>query len=110
MVMNDLLTTVLSVTGEGVVIRVKVVPGSSRTKLSGILGDRLKVCVSAPPEAGKANRAVCDLFADLLNVPHRDVIIYTGVAQPLKAVHVFGVNLCQITERLGQLLDLDTGH
>jgi uncharacterized protein (TIGR00251 family) len=49
----------------GVELRLKVVPGASRSAVAGVLGDRLKVRISAPPEGGKANRAVEDLLAEL---------------------------------------------
>ena len=49
--------------GGDVLIRVKVVPGASRAGIAGVLGDRLKVRVSAPAEGGRANKAVCAVIA-----------------------------------------------
>ena len=46
----------------------KVVPGASRTRLAGQLGDALKVAVAAPPEAGKANAALIELLAQVFAV------------------------------------------
>ena len=51
---NVELSSILSASGDGTRVRVKVVPGASRTKVVGVLGDRLKVAVAAPPEGGKA--------------------------------------------------------
>ena len=104
----DALRTVLSDTNEGVAIQIKAVPGSSRTRLAGLLGDRLKVSVSAPPEGGRANRAVCELFANLLHVSRRSVIVQIGQNQPFKTIEVLGVSLCNLTERLRTLLN--EGH
>lgn len=39
-------------------LRVWVSAGSFRNRVDGIYGDSLKVRVTAPPEAGRANRAV----------------------------------------------------
>ncbi|MBN1795039.1 MAG: DUF167 domain-containing protein, partial [Sedimentisphaerales bacterium] len=39
----------------GITFTVKVVPGSSKTSLSGILDGMLKLKIAAPPEKGKAN-------------------------------------------------------
>jgi len=44
----------------------QAVPGASRSGIAGVLGDRLKVRISAPPEAGKANDAICELIAQAL--------------------------------------------
>ncbi len=94
------LTAALSSTGDGIRLRIKVVPGASRSKIAGVLGDRLKINVAAPPEGGKANRAVCELIAEALGVAVRDVAIIEGQTQPRKTVEVIGVKLCAAAERL----------
>lgn len=91
-------STILNSTSDGIAIRIKVVPGASRSKVVSVLGDRLKVAVAAPPEGGKANKAVCELFAKLLGVAKREVIITLGPMQPLKTVEVLGVSQCAATE------------
>lgn len=91
-------STILSSTPDGIAIRIKVVPGASRSKIVSVLGDRLKVAVAAPPEGGKANKAVCELFAKLLGMAKREVMILTGPTQPLKTVEVLGISLCAATE------------
>lgn len=86
--------------GSGVCLRVKVVPGASRDKVVGMLGDRLKVAVSAPPEAGKANKAVCKLLSSVLGVPPRDVTVTAGHTQPAKTLMVTGISVEQAAQRL----------
>lgn len=73
-------------------IRLKVVPGSRKEQIVGPLGDRLKVKVSAPPEQGKANQAVCELLARALNVDTRRVEIIAGLSNPEKVARVEGVS------------------
>lgn len=76
----------------GVVIQLKVVPGSRRDSIEGAYGDRLKVKVAAPPEDGRANHAVCALLARVLGVHRRDVVVVSGATSPEKAVRVTGVS------------------
>ena len=92
--------TGLTATADGIRLHVKVVPGASRTKIAGVLGDRLKLAVAAPPEGGKANRAVCELLAEVFGVAERDVLITAGHTQAVKTVEVIGVTACAATELL----------
>lgn len=77
-------------------LRVKVVPGSSRQAIAGRLGDRLKVRVSAPPEAGAANDAVRRLIARALGVHARDVRITSGHTRPEKTLEIDGVDQASV--------------
>jgi len=85
--MTDPLPAWLSRNADGSwLIRVKAVPGASRDEIAGVLGDRLKIRISAPPEGGKANKAICRLLAKRLGVPPRDVSLERGEGKPEKRV------------------------
>ncbi|MCG3124273.1 MAG: hypothetical protein GIKADHBN_02730 [Phycisphaerales bacterium] len=73
-----------------------MVPGARRDEIAGMLGDRLKIRVSAPPEDGKANAAVCRLIADSLGLKHRQVTIRTGHGNPEKTVEIHGMDDQQV--------------
>lgn len=85
---------------DGVSFHVKVVPGASRDRVAGVLGRALKVAVAAPPEGGKANRAVVKLLARALGVKAAQVTILSGQTQPLKRVQVQGVGTAAVADRL----------
>lgn len=74
-------------------LRVKVVPGSSRSRIVGPLGDRLKIQVAAPPEDGKANKAVTEVLAGWLDLPISAVELVSGASQPTK---VFRIPTCPL--------------
>ncbi|MFA6047174.1 MAG: DUF167 domain-containing protein [Phycisphaerales bacterium] len=82
-------------------IDLKVVPGSRASKVVGALGERLKVKVAAPPEDGKANRALCELLAAALGVPERAVSIVAGASNPEKTARVEGLSAARAREKLG---------
>jgi len=75
----------------GTVIRVKAVPGASRDSIDGVLGDRLKIRVAAPPEQGRANAAIERLLAAALSVPPRDIEVVAGHTGPEKQVRLRGI-------------------
>ena len=81
----------LSADAEGTLLPVKVSPGSSREGLVGLLGDRLKVAVRAPPEKGKANRALLDLLTRVLELPRGTLELVAGAGSSLKTVRARGI-------------------
>jgi uncharacterized protein len=81
-------------------IKVKAVPGATRNEIVGTLGDRLKVRVAAPPEGGKANKAICTLIAKALIVKTNQVLVLTGKTSAQKTIEVEGISSKTATERL----------
>jgi len=94
------LQAALRAHADGTRMAIKVVPGSSRDRIVGMLGDRLKVAVSAAPEDGKANKAVCALLAKHLEISKRDVAVVRGQSDPIKTIQVDGTKPDQIIEQL----------
>jgi uncharacterized protein len=93
-------TSPLQAVPQGVAVRIKVVPGASRSKVVGMLGDRLKIAVAAPPEAGKANQAVRELLAEFFSLPVRDVVLAEGQTRPQKTLLLLGARLGDIAAKL----------
>lgn len=81
-------------------VLVKAVPGATRDEVVGPLGDRLKIRVAAPPEGGRANRAICRLLAASLGVPVRDVEIASGTCRAEKSLLVRGVEADEVRRKL----------
>ena len=84
--------------GDDVLLWIKAVPGASRDQIAGVIGDRLKVRISAPPEDGKANKAICKLLAKALGVRNAQVSIESGATNPQKIIRIAGVttnDLCR---------------
>ena len=92
---------IISTVEGGVAIRLKAVPGARRDEIVGVLGDRLKVRVSAPPEGGKANKAICSLLAGALGATTRDVEIVSGHRSAEKVARVIGIDEPTARQRLG---------
>ena len=81
-------------------LKVKVVPGSSRTRIDGWLGDALKVRVTAKPEKDKANDAVVALLAETLGVRRQDISISSGGTSPRKSFTINNLSDSEIRSRL----------
>lgn len=73
-------------TADGYVVPVLVSPGASRNQLRGEHNGMVKVSLTAPPERGKANKALCDLLARKLGISRSQVRILSGRASRQKEV------------------------
>ena len=62
-------------------IDLKVVPRAARSEVVGPLGGRLKVRVAAPPEGGRANRAVVELLREWLAAEAVEIVSGRGSAK-----------------------------
>jgi len=84
----------------GVVFSAKIVPGSSRTAVCGLLGGMVKIKVAAPPEKGKANQGFIEFLAKQLGVKKNAISIIAGQTNPIKQVQVLGVSSDILIEKL----------
>ena len=84
------------------VIAVKVVPRAAKDEIAGWLGEALKVRVQAPPQDGRANRAVEEFLASALSLKKNAVTVTAGRASALKRVAIQGLTREEIVRRLDQ--------
>lgn len=91
----------ISESGDGVVFTVKVVPGSSRTVLAGLLDGMLKVKVAAPPEKGKANQCLTEFLAEKIGVKKKAVSVVSGLTSAVKQISVSGASISETAAALG---------
>ena len=86
---------------EKTIIAVKVLPRAAKDEIVGWLEDALKVRVQAPPQDGRANRALEALLADALSLKKNAVTVTTGRASAMKRVAIVGLTREEIVRRLG---------
>ncbi len=90
---------------KGVSFAVKVQPRARKNAVSGMVGDALKVALTAPPVEGRANQAVIEFFADLFQIPRSSVTIASGVSSRNKVVRIAGMSRAAVEQRLMAILE-----
>ena len=75
-------------TKDSLIIFAKIVPGSSKTSIEGLLDGMLKVKIAAQPEKGKANKELRSFLAKKLGVKKRDISVISGHTNPLKQLEI----------------------
>jgi hypothetical protein len=94
---------------EGVVLRVRVTPKSSKDAVEGLeatpQGPALKVRVRAVPDKGAANTAVAETVARWLGVSKSTVSLLSGSTARVKSLAIAGDGAslaAQLARRLGE--------
>ena len=90
-------------TAAGASFTVRVQPRARRNAVTGILGDALKIALTAPPLEGRANQACIEFLAGVLSVPRSSVTIAAGLRSRNKTVRVAGLGAEELRRRLSKL-------
>lgn len=75
----------------GIILTVRLVPRASRNEIAGEQGDALRIRLQAPPVDGKANKALIEFLAEVLDVPRSAVSIESGATSRMKRVRINGI-------------------
>jgi hypothetical protein len=84
----------------GATFAVKVHPRAKKDAITGVVGDALKLALTAPPVEGRANEACIEFFAKLLSVPRSSVTIAAGQSRRQKVIRVAGMSAVAVAEQL----------
>lgn len=90
---------------ESVVFSILLTPKSSRNKVGSVHNGSLKLYVTAAPEKGKANKAMCEFLADLLDIPVSWVKVSVGATSRQKRVVIDNVNKADVLKAIGDSND-----
>lgn len=82
-----------SLSDDGITLRIKAVPNSSKNEICGILDDALKVKIKAPAVENKANQELVKFFAKLLKLPKSAVGLKSGNTSKLKMLYIEGCTI-----------------
>lgn len=85
-------------------ITVRVTPRSGKDSLESGAGGVLLVRVTAAPDEGKANAAVCRLVAAALDVPKSSVTVVRGHTARTKALEIGGLEQDDAERRIAGAL------
>lgn len=81
-------------------LKLRIVPNARRNEVVGEHGDAVKLKVAAPAVEGKANEALLEYLAELLEVPRRTVSLSAGEKSRDKSIVVEGLELAEARRRL----------
>jgi uncharacterized protein len=72
--------------GESLLLHCQLQPRSSRNEIVGVHNNRLKICITAPPVDGKANKHLIAIMAKWFGVSKSHISIARGEAGRMKTL------------------------
>jgi uncharacterized protein len=89
----------------GSAITVRVSPRSSKNEITDILDDgTVKVRLTAPPVDGKANQALIEYMAKVLDVKPGSIEIVAGLTSKDKLLTIIGLKPEEVQQKLVKLI------
>lgn len=85
----------------GAALTIRVIPRASRTEIANIMDDgTVRIRVSAPPAEGKANQAVIEFLANVLNIAPSQIEIVAGKQRRDKIVAITDMTPQEVEQRI----------
>lgn len=95
-------------TADGASLAVRAQPGARKSRIVGVHDGALKIAVSAPPEDGRANDALIELLAEVLEVRENRIRLAQGRSDRRKVFDIIGMTTEELARSLLAILrDID---
>lgn len=88
----------------GYVLPVRAQPGARKAGILGEIAGALKVAVTAPPDEGRANKALAEALRDALKLKRSQVELLSGHTSRDKRFLIHGLSKAQLEARLQECL------
>ena len=86
---------------DGVWLSIKLQPRASANEIAGVMGEELRVKVTAPPVDSAANEALIRFLAERLGCGRNKVELVRGQTSRHKVVRVHGMTAEEVARRIG---------
>jgi len=101
--MSNDIDNYFKITGNDIIIKVKIVPGSSKNKIIGVYNDSLKITITAPPVEGKANKKCIAYLAKYFNVAKSKIEIISGQTSKNKLIKICDISQKEFLDKLEEI-------
>ena len=88
----------------GFILSVRAQPGARKAGVLGIHAGALKIAVTAPPQDGRANKALIELLAETLDLRRSQVHLLSGETRRDKRFLIQGVSQALLKKKLAAVM------
>ena len=101
--MNNDINNYFKITGNDIIIKVKIAPGSSKNKIIGVYNDSLKITIIAPPVEGKANKKCIAYLAKYFDIAKSKIEIISGKNSKNKLIKIYDIGQKEFLEKIKKI-------
>ena len=102
--MKSSINDCFKIVGNDIVIKVKIVPGSSKDKIIGVYNDALKIAIAAPPVEGKANKKCIAYLAKYFEVAKSKIEIISGQTSKNKLIKIYNISQKEFLDEMEKIV------
>ena len=101
--MNSSKDGYFKIVGNDIIIKAKIVPGSSKNKIIGAYNDALKIAIAAPPVEGKANKKCIAYLAKYFDIAKSKIEIISGQTSKNKLIKIYDISQKEFLGKLEKI-------
>ncbi len=101
--MSNDINDCIKITGNDIIVKVKIVPGSSKNKIVGVYNDALKISITAPPVEGKANKKCIAYLAKYFKIAKSKIEIISGQTGKNKLIKIYDINQKEFLDKIKEI-------
>lgn len=101
--MSSSIDDCFKIRGNDIIIKVKIVPGSSKNKIIGAYNDALKISIAAPPVEGKANKKCIAYLAKYFDVAKSKIEIISGQTSKNKLIKIYDISPKKFLDKIEKI-------
>lgn len=101
--MSSSIDDCFKIRGNDIIIKVKIVPGSSKNKIIGAYNDALKISIAAPPVEGKANKKCIAYLAKYFDLAKSKIEIISGQTSKNKLIKIYDISPKEFLDKIEKI-------
>ncbi len=101
--MNSSIDDCFKIRGNDIIIKVKIVSGSSKNKIIGVSNDALKITITAPPVEYKANKKCIAYLAKYFDVAKSKIEIISGQTSKNKLIKIYDISQKEFLDKIEKI-------
>ena len=102
--MSNDINDYFKITGNDIIVKVKIVPGSSKNKIIGVYNDSLKITITAPPVEGKANKKCIAYLSKYFDLAKSRIDIISGQTSKNKLIKIYDISQKEFLDKLEKII------